>query len=583
MHACSKTLTAQHRAESAIAPYWLFPMFKRLRYLTLSLLVCLVCWFGSPGAAGAEPDLPWLKALDWPGIQLAEVTADSPATAIVRLDGHSLFDVAATGRITAEARAMAISERLGDYAETQKQGDSPTSDALPVTWKYDPETNQPVIYLGDQLLMTVTSTDLGIAHGVSSQGRAAELVRQLQSALDRYHQERQPAFLQRQLARGTGLLLFLAGLSYGLKRLRGLLQRRLMPAEGAEQSTMTALQNKIQSRERKSYRAVTRWGYRLGQVIIWVGGLFMLLELFPYVRSWQQPLSILVKLPLRIVSVVILGCLTIQIGGLLVNRFFLVLHDESLHGSVRSQRFSLRFSTFSQVSRGVLSFMVITICTLWILSIIGVDLGPLLAGAGIIGLALSLASQSLLKDIINGFMILMEDHYGLGDVIIVENVAGFVEVMNLRITQLRNEEGRLITIPNGQIGIVQNLSKEWSRVDLLLPVSLDANIDEALAVIDQVATAMHQDPKWQPLILDKHELLGVDILDHVGATVRLWIKTLPLKQWDVAREYRRRLKIAFDQADIKIGMPQQSISVRGNKPQALAIAGNTTNGHRDNR
>jgi small conductance mechanosensitive channel len=193
-------------------------------------------------------------------------------------------------------------------------------------------------------------------------------------------------------------------------------------------------------------------------------------------------------------------------------------------------------------------------------------LGPLLAGAGIIGLAISLASQNLLRDIINGFLILMEDQYGVGDVIVVDEVAGLVESMNLRITQLRNEEGRLITIPNSQIAIVQNLSKEWSRVDIMIPVSHTSDINEALELIEQVAEDMRDDPKWKALILEPPLLLGVDNLDHVGATVRIWIKTLPLKQWEVAREYRRRLKIAFDQSGVNIGVPQQSLHLHSTLP-----------------
>ena len=133
--------------------------------------------------------------------------------------------------------------------------------------------------------------------------------------------------------------------------------------------------------------------------------------------------------------------------------------------------------------KNVIATVLIAIGTLASLSLLGFDLAPLLAGAGIISLALSFASQNVLKDVINGFLILLEDQFGVGDVIISGDVAGFVENMNLRITQLRNEEGRLITIPNGQITVVQNLSKEWSRVDLMIPVALDSDIDQAIALV----------------------------------------------------------------------------------------------------
>jgi small conductance mechanosensitive channel len=193
-----------------------------------------------------------------------------------------------------------------------------------------------------------------------------------------------------------------------------------------------------------------------------------------------------------------------------------------------------------------------------------------LAGAGIIGVAISFASQSLIKDMINGFFILLEDQYGVGDVIIVGEVSGLVENMNLRITQLRNDEGRLITIPNSAITIVQNLSKEWSRVDLRIDVAYSADIDQALALIEQVAHDMSRDRPWSDLILEPPLLLGVDKLDHAGATVRLWIKTQPLKQWEVAREYRRRLKLAFDKAGIPFGVPQQSLLLHSDDDEADA-------------
>ncbi len=174
---------------------------------------------------------------------------------------------------------------------------------------------------------------------------------------------------------------------------------------------------------------------------------------------------------------------------------------------------------------------------------------------------MSFASQSLIKDIINGFLVLLEDQYGVGDVITVKDLSGFVENMNLRITQLRATDGQLITIPNGQIDVVQNLSKEWSRVDLMIPVGLAADIDEALNLVETVANQLRQDALWGGLILEPPLLLGVDELTHAGATIRIWIKTLPMKQWDVAREYRRRLKIAFEHDHIPVGVPQQLIYV----------------------
>jgi len=184
----------------------------------------------------------------------------------------------------------------------------------------------------------------------------------------------------------------------------------------------------------------------------------------------------------------------------------------------------------------------------------------------------ALASQNLIKDAINGFLIILEDQYALGDVIAVGNVTGLVEKLNLRITQLRDAEGRLITIPNSEIKIVANLSSRWSRADLSIPVAYQADVDQALKLIETVALDMDKDPQWQEEILETPQVLGVENFSDRGLMIRVWIKTQPLQQWNVSREYRRRLKVAFDQAGIQIPFPQQAIWV--NEAQSLKSESN---------
>ena len=178
-----------------------------------------------------------------------------------------------------------------------------------------------------------------------------------------------------------------------------------------------------------------------------------------------------------------------------------------------------------------------------------------------ITLSISLAAQSLIKDIINGSLILFEDQFGIGDVISVEGQTGTVESLNLRITQLRNTEGCLITIPNSQIGIIQNLSKDWSQVDLSIKVATDTDLTEALTLLKSTAANLAADPDWQQMILEPPDLLGVETVDHMGISLRLLLKTQPLKQWPVARELRRRLKEAFEEANITIGVPTENLSL----------------------
>ncbi len=176
---------------------------------------------------------------------------------------------------------------------------------------------------------------------------------------------------------------------------------------------------------------------------------------------------------------------------------------------------------------------------------------------GFLSFAFSLAAQDLLKDLIAGVLILWEDHYAVGDVIFIGEQGGLVEKITLRVTQLRNLDGELITIPNGSIGMVRNLSSEWSQVNYAIEVSYDADVDRVMEIMETVAQQLYDDPQWQEQILESPEILGIDNIAHTGILIRLLIKTQPLKQWSVAREFRRRLKKAFDEKGIEVGIPQQ--------------------------
>lgn len=282
----------------------------------------------------------------------------------------------------------------------------------------------------------------------------------------------------------------------------------------------------------------------------------MILGLFPYTR-WLQ--TVVLAAPLKVVAIGLGVYVLIRLSDTVIDRLFSVFEEEQLLGLSGPQRLALRVSTFSRVTKSAMTILLIGTGTLSGLAVLGVDLVPLLAGAGIIGLGISFASQTFIKDVINGFLILSEDQYGVGDVIAVGDVDGLVENMNLRITQLRDNEGRLITIPNSQISIVQNLSKDWSRVDLSIDVSLDTDPDRALQVLKQLAEDLYQDRAWQDKMLGLPEVLGVDKIDHAGMSIRIWIKTQPLQQWVVAREFRRRLKQVMEQEGLAIGIPQRSL------------------------
>ncbi len=541
------------------------------RYLVLGLLVCCL---GLIEPTHAQVDfatdvLPALRVLS-----PQPKRALPAATATVWLDGYPLFPVADSEAVSAHDRARTIEAQLRQTVQGMRfqanervdaqTTDAPAEDASPqpsalARKEFDRATNQPVIYLGDVFLMTVTSADVALGSTLSADIRAETLTDILNAALVRYQRERQPDFLQQRLGWAAGVLLLVGIFSLLLQQLRRWLRRQARTV--APDPPVLDMRDRVSRRQAQGLQELAKSSFWVGASVIWTVALLTLLWLFPYSRSLIRPLLLVLRVPLIIALTVLIVYGLIRCGNLLLDRVFLALHDQPLLQTSQPQRLSLRFSTVSQVSKSLLATLIVVIGFLSLLAALGLDLGPLLAGAGIVGLAISLASQSLLKDIINGFLILLEDQYGVGDVIEVDGVAGMVEVMNLRITQLRNEEGRLITVPNGQIGMVQNLSKEWSRADLTIPVALQADLQKALKLIDQVALELQADADWQALILEPPLLLGVDQLDYSGALVRLWIKTAPLRQWEVAREYRRRIKLAFDAAEIALAVPNQAIQI----------------------
>jgi small conductance mechanosensitive channel len=174
-------------------------------------------------------------------------------------------------------------------------------------------------------------------------------------------------------------------------------------------------------------------------------------------------------------------------------------------------------------------------------------------------LALSLAAQNLVKGAIRGFFIVLEDQFAIGDIVKIGDDAGLVEKLNLRITQLRDTAGRLITIPTSDITRVANYSLHWARADLKIPVHYNADINRMLKVTRQVAEDLHGDSEWNNLILEEPQILGVDDFGDSAVIIRVWIKTEPMKQWDISREFRRRFKETLQDSDTEIPFPQRDV------------------------
>lgn len=199
--------------------------------------------------------------------------------------------------------------------------------------------------------------------------------------------------------------------------------------------------------------------------------------------------------------------------------------------------------------------MVLVIAIFMILSEVGVDIAPLIAGAGVVGIAIGFGAQSLIKDYLNGLFIIIEDQYNKGDVAKIAGIAGLVESVSLRRTVLRDLDGIVHSIPNGQITTTSNYTRDWARVNLNVSVGYNEDLDHVMAVIDRVGQEMADDEYYGKLIKTPPKSLRVNKFGDSGIDIKILGQTKPIKQWEVTGELRRRLKKAFDEEGIEIPWP----------------------------
>jgi small conductance mechanosensitive channel len=239
-----------------------------------------------------------------------------------------------------------------------------------------------------------------------------------------------------------------------------------------------------------------------------------------------------------------------------------------------SERSTQRTRTLGNVMSSVASIVIYTIGIGVALGEFDVNLGPFIASAGIVGVALGFGAQSLVKDFLSGIFMLVEDQYGVGDTIDFGEASGVVEVVNLRTTRIRDVEGTLWHVPNGEIRRVANKSQEWARTVLDIQVAYGTNLAEAMQVIKQVADDVWQEAPENATILEEPEIWGVEAFGESSIDIRLAMKVEPAEQWATARLVRGRLKEAFDAASIEIPFPQRTVWIhQGDADPVPAAAG----------
>lgn len=221
-----------------------------------------------------------------------------------------------------------------------------------------------------------------------------------------------------------------------------------------------------------------------------------------------------------------------------------------------------RARTLGSVLRSASSILIFTFATLMSLAEFNVSLGPLIAGAGIAGVALGFGAQSIVKDFLSGFFMLVEDQYAVGDIIDVGEAAGVVEAISLRTTQIRDINGTLWYVPNGEIRRVANKSQQWARAVLDIEVAYDTDIEKASRVIKEVADEVWHEHAANATIIEEPEIWGVEMFGESSIAIRLVCKVEPGEQWATGRVIRRRVKEAFDREGIEIPFPQRVIWTR---------------------
>jgi len=225
-----------------------------------------------------------------------------------------------------------------------------------------------------------------------------------------------------------------------------------------------------------------------------------------------------------------------------------------------------RVETLARVFRHAAAIIIFIVAGTLVLDALGLSIAPILATAGVAGLAIGFGAQSLIKDYFTGFFLLVEDQIRQGDVVEIAGKAGLVEEVTLRYVRLRDSDGYVHFVPNGEIKLVSNRTRGFARAVIEVGVGYGTDIDQALAVMREVGQAMRADEKWSARVADEVEILGVERLDNSAVALRCQVKVMPpTEQLNVKREFQKRLKKAFGERGIEIPFPQLTVHLPSQK------------------
>lgn len=487
--------------------------------IALWLAACVTLGF-APGALAQIPNIPGLPT----GLPGAAPAAPKTPSARVTLNGSRVLELSAATQDAAQDRADLVTLRL---AQALKKTE-PTAPPPPVTTQV--VGGETVILLADRAVLTVTQEDAAAAGETVTQ-LAADWTTTMEKALAEAQRERRPGYWREAALEAGGIVLAAALLTLAI----WLIAHRLLDKPG--------------------------WPLL---ALVWLVAAFMVTNLFPQTRPLHRLIGHGVIRPVGIL--LIMGLIAAGVSRLLtlfLRHVFPPIPDD-LSAEERTERTYRRRATLGAVARITGVSLIWIIAFVVSLSWIGVNLSALLASAGLIGVALGLAAQDTMKDLVAGINILLDDRFGVGDNIAVGNFSGTVENLNLRVTQIRDTSGRLITFPNRSIEAVANATQRWAQVDFKAGVSYDASLRDSMEVMEDAAKQLATD--WPERVLSPPKMLGVDAYNPNDITLRLLMRTVPGDQWAVERELRLRVKEAFDKNGISMSTTQRTVTVLENAP-----------------
>ncbi len=294
------------------------------------------------------------------------------------------------------------------------------------------------------------------------------------------------------------------------------------------------------------------WTIAITRIAIYFGALLVILIVWgvDLAGLMAGPFGVILATFARVALTIVVMLALIDIARALITRVFSRISERA-----RSPRRAAQLRTVAPVVGGVITAILVVIATMMVMSNIGIEIGPLLAGAGIIGVALGFGAQSLVKDFLTGIFLIIEDVVSIGDVAQIGDAAGVVEDMSLRTIKLRAFDGTLQVIPYGEAQVIYNKTKDFSNAVFDLGISYSSDVIKALDLMKQVGDELRQDPEFGSQILQDIEVFGVDRLADSSVVLKGRMRTRPGSQWSVGREYLKRIKLAFDANGIEIPFP----------------------------